>query len=179
MIIEYKTEGRDLPALLQQHFNSTGWLSGDNFDSLEQAAALAGPCTIFKFSERRRSLFIIHCHVSEAIFVVVREGSNAKNRSTVLNPINLGHGAPRYMAFEYLTRYLKNLGWLTFNPRLYSNWPLLPFARSMQIDYGEHIEKLDAEDFDPRIWFGDEKPTMAKRWERFCEIMKLYTFSHN
>lgn len=179
MIVEYKNEGRDLPALLKQHANYTNWLTGDNFDSFERAAALAGPCTIFKFAEGRRSLFIVHCHNSEAILVVSRTVKDAKNRCTALNPINLGHGAPRYMAFEYLTRYLKNLGWLTWNPRLYAHLPLAIFATDMQADYGAHIEKLDAEDYAPRIYFGDTPPTAKQVIGRLGECLKLYTLTHD
>ena len=179
MIIEYKNEGRDLLALLRQHVNNSNWLAGDSFDSLERSAALAGPCTVFKFAEGRRSLFIIHCHVSESILVVSRTTKDAKNRCTVLNTINLGEGAPRYMAFEYLTRYLKNLGWLTWNPRLYNHLPLMLFATDMQVDFGDHIEKIDAEDLDPRIYFGDKEPTIKQVLGRLGDCLKLYTLTHD
>lgn len=180
MITVLNGEGRnDLPATLRHRFENTNWLSNDSFAEFEQDVAASGPCTIFNFEDGNRKLLIVHCHRSEAILVINREGNSAKFRSTTIYPINLGQGAPRYMAFEALTGYLKRSGWLNWNPRLYAHFPLFFVATPMQVDYAMHIEEVDAEDFDPKIYFGDEKPTLRQRWARFCDIAKLYTLNHD
>ena len=179
MIIEYRNEGTLLPTILRHHYDNSNWLAGDNFDEFEAEAQRAGPCTVFKFNEGTSSLFMIHCHASEAIFVVSRTGIDGRNRSTSMLTINLGNGMPRYMAFEQLTQYLKNSGWLSMNPRLYNSMPFVLIANSMQMDYGSHVEQIDKEDFDQSVYFGSKKPTLSKRFERWWEIAKLYSPTHS
>lgn len=174
-----KHEGTALRSVLQRRFDNTNWLAHDTFAEFENEVLSSGPCTIFKFEEGKSRMMIVHCHRSEAILIVQRDTFNESNRATTIHQINLNQGAPRYMAFESLTAYLKRSGWLRWNPRLYAHFPLFFVATPMQVDYAMFIEELDAEDYDPKIYFGDEKPTLAQRWNRFCEVAKLYTLNHD
>jgi hypothetical protein len=179
IIVNDKHEGTALRSVLQRRFDRTDWLAHDTFAEFEHEAQSSGPCTIFKFEEGKSPLLIVHCHRSDAILIIKRDVFNESNRATTIHQINLNQGAPRYMAFEALTGYLKRSGWLSWNPRLYAHFPLFLMATAMQVEYAMYVEELDAEDYDQKIYFGDKKPTLRQRWARICDVAKLYTLTHD
>lgn len=181
MITRYRRKdashvGPSVYALMRDRSDDVRWCKADtpihSMSDFERELELAGDCNVFKFLRPKHALLIVHDVTTNEILVIAREFTH--NTVTSIYMLNT-YGQPHWEAFERLTRYLKNSGWLDANPRLYNHWPLSLLADSMQRDYGKFIDEMDAEDFSVGSYYGGKSTTFMQRLRLKFERARLYT----